>query len=308
MLVLDAGNALFKNATPGTDPQEKARALLLLEQMEALGTSAMAVGERDLSLGTDFLLQAHKQAPKGGKMKLLSANLVDASGARLFDASTVVSVGGVKFGLVGVSPEGPVFRQPGVVGRPPVPAALAEARRLREKEKVDVVVVLAAIPAVEASKLSLQGGQAMEFILQSHDRRASTLAQRDDYAFVMSAGERGRQVAQVVLSVAGHKGPFSDLSAVERAQQSLKVIEQNLQQAKQSLAAAKDESVRGTWKETIAGLEARKKELAAFQGPSGKGSERTLRFSYVALGSDVPDDPELKQRVERIEPPGSASH
>ena len=304
VLVLDAGNALFKNASPGTDPQEKARALLLLEQMEALGTSAMAVGARDLTLGTDFLLHARK----GGKMKLLSANLVDPSGKPLFAASTVVTVGGVKFGLVGVSPEGPVFRQTGVMGRPPLPAALAEARRLREKEKVDVVVVLAAIPALEASKLSLQGGQAMEFILQSHDGRASTLAQRDDYAFVMSAGERGRQVARVALSVEGHKGPFSDLSAVERAQQSLKVIENNLQQAKQSLAAAKDETVRGTWKETIAGLEARKKEMAAFKGPGGKGSERTLRFSYVALGSDVPDDPELKQRVERIEPPGSASH
>ena len=78
MVVLDAGNALFKEAKPGALPNERARAELLLEQMDALGTSAMAVGARDLTLGVDFL----KKATKKSKMKLLSANLVDAAGDR----------------------------------------------------------------------------------------------------------------------------------------------------------------------------------------------------------------------------------
>ena len=70
MLVLDAGNALFKFSQAGGDPTEKARSELLLKQMDAMGTSAMAVGARDLTLGLDYL----KNGAKGLKMKLLSAN------------------------------------------------------------------------------------------------------------------------------------------------------------------------------------------------------------------------------------------
>ena len=304
MLVLDAGNALFKNAYPGQDPKEKTRAQFLLEQMDALGTTAMAVGARDLALGTDFLVRSQA----GRKLKLLSANLADASGKLLFAPSTVVTVGGVKFGIVGVSPEGPVARQQTVLGRPPVKAALAEARRLREQDKVDVVVVLAALPTQEATTLSQQAGKSVELILQSHDGRTSTLAQRDDYALVMSAGERGRQLGRLALSVNGHTGPFVDLSEAERNQQSLKVIEANLQQARQSLSLSKDATVRRTWEETLQGLEARKKELLARTAPSGKGSERTLLYSYTTLGGDVTGDADLQAKVERIEPPGSASH
>jgi 2',3'-cyclic-nucleotide 2'-phosphodiesterase (5'-nucleotidase family) len=304
VLVLDAGNALFKNIYPGQDPQEKARAQLLLEQMDALGTTAMAVGARDLALGTDFLVRSQK----GRKMKLLSANLADESGKLLFAPSTVVTVGGVKFGVVGVSPEGPVARQQTVLGRPAVKAALTEARRLREQDKVDVVVVLAAVPSQVASTLSQQAGQAVELILQSNDSRSSTLAERNDYALVMSAGERGRQLGRLELSVAGHTGPFVDLSEAERNQQSLRVIEANIAQARQSQSLSKDDTVRRTWEETLQGLEARKKELLARPTQGKKANERTLLYSYVSLSRDVPDDPELKARVERIEPPGSASH
>jgi 2',3'-cyclic-nucleotide 2'-phosphodiesterase (5'-nucleotidase family) len=303
VLVLDAGNALFKSPSPGGDPKEKARAGLLLEQMDAMGTTAMAVGARDLTLGTDFLARS----TKGRKMKLLSANLVDRAGKPLFPASTVVTVGGVKFGLVGLSPEGPVATQQGVVGKPSVPAAIAESRRLRTQEKVDVVVVLAAVPYLEAVKLSQEAGNAVDFILQSHEGRGQGVAQRNDFATLVPTGERGRQIGHLTLSVGG-KGPFVDLSDAERAQQNLKFLDSNLQQARQSLAAAKDEKTRKTWEETIASFETRRKALV-LQVESGKqGLERTHRLSYIQLGGNLQDDAGVKQLVERIEPPGSASH
>jgi 2',3'-cyclic-nucleotide 2'-phosphodiesterase (5'-nucleotidase family) len=276
--------------------------VLLLEQMDALGTTAMAVGARDLTLGTDFL----SQTVKGRKLKLLSANLVDAKGKPLFAASTVVTVGGVKFGVVGVSPAGPVPTAKGVEGGPPLPAALAESRRLREKEKVDVVVVLAALPLAEANTLSVQVGNTVDFILQSHEGRQS-MPQRNDSAVLAGAGDRGRQVARLELSLEG-KGPFLDLSASERAQQSLKIIEENLQQARRSLAAARDETVQATWRETITSLETRRQQLSLEVGTSGKAGGRSFRFSSLQLGSGVEDDADMKQRVERIEPAGSASH
>jgi 2',3'-cyclic-nucleotide 2'-phosphodiesterase (5'-nucleotidase family) len=303
VLVLDAGNALFKSPTPGGDPKEKERAGLLLEQMDALGTTAMAVGARDLTLGTGFLAGLSK----GRKMKLLSANLVDTAGKPLFPASAVVTVGSVKFGLVGLSPEGPVSTDKGVVGRPPVLAALAESRRLREQETVDVVVVLAAVPYQDAVKLSQEAGNTVDFILHSHDNRGPGVVQRNDFASLVPTGERGRQIGRLALSVEG-KGPFVDLSEAERARQNLRILDLNLQQARQSMAAAKDEQTRKTWEETIASLEARRKtlELQAEAGKQGLG--RTLQLSYIQLGSNVADDSAVKKLVERIEPPGSASH
>ncbi|PTL78749.1 5'-nucleotidase [Vitiosangium sp. GDMCC 1.1324] len=303
VLVLDAGNALFKLPTPGGDPKEKERAGLLLEQMDALGTTAMAVGARDLTLGTDFLVKGTKDR----KMKLLSANLVDAGGKLLFPASTVVTVGGVKFGLVGLSPEGPVATQKGLMGKPPLPAALAESRRLRAKDKVDVVVVLAAVPYLEAVRLSTEAGNAVDFIIQSNDSRTLGVAQREDFAVLVAGGERGRQLGRLELAVDG-TGPFVDLDEVTRAQQNLNILDTNLQQAKQSLAAAKDERTRKMWQETIDSFETRRKGLVTQTEASKQGVGRTLRLSYLMLGTGFTDDPALKQRVERIQPPGSASH
>jgi hypothetical protein len=35
---------------------------------------------------------------------------------------------------------------------------------------------------------------------------------------------------------------------------------------------------------------------------------RTQQLSFIQLGPEVPDDPELKARVERLQPPGSVPH
>ncbi|HEY0092861.1 MAG TPA: 5'-nucleotidase, partial [Archangium sp.] len=65
---------------------------------------------------------------------------------------------------------------------------------------------------------------------------------------------------------------------------------------------------RKTWAETLASFEARRKELALQVEPGKQGLERTHRLSYIQLGGNVQDDAGVKKRVERIEPPGSASH
>ena len=50
------------------------------------------------------------------------------------------------------------------------PAVAAEVKRLRTTEKVDVVVLLAAVPYAEAVKLA-QGAEGVDFVVQSHDGR-----------------------------------------------------------------------------------------------------------------------------------------
>lgn len=312
MLVLDAGNALFKSRDSGEAPDARARAELLLAQMDAQGTVAMAVGTRDLGLGVDFL---RKQTRKS-KLKLLSANLVDAQGKLLFPASLVTQVGGFKVGVVGASPEkaAPEAMDPTIKGKAPgmrrglpvAPAVAAEAKRLRQQEHVDLVVLLAAVPYDDVLKWAndLEG---VDFVLQSHEGRGSGIPQRVGMTTLLQPGERGRQVAKVELTVNG-PGRFTDISEQSRAKDQLRLVESNLARAKERIAQATDPAQKGALESAVASLEARRTALQKTAAEGATPAPRTHLLSYIQLGPDVPGDPVVQKAVERIEPPGSAGH
>ncbi len=296
VLVLDAGNALFKLPADVGDPSQAERAKFLLEQMDALGTAAMGVGARDLSLGLGFL---RKQAAGKG-LKLLSANLVSLQGKRIFPASAVFTAGELKVGVVGVSPE--IMLQE-AMGQPALPAVVAEARRLRQKDKVDVVVVLAPVPQSAARQLAQQG-EGVDFVIHSNEGQAPGMASRDGMATLLPTGDRGRQLARLELSVDG-PGAFVDLASAGRDQDRLKLLEANLGRAKERLAATKDEPSRRALEESIARLEAQRKSLLKSLKGGATAVARTHRLSYTSLGAEVPSDPAVQKQVERIKPPGS---
>jgi 2',3'-cyclic-nucleotide 2'-phosphodiesterase (5'-nucleotidase family) len=305
VVLLDAGNALFRKPVRQDEPLVTQRAELVLEQMEALGTTAMAVGHRDLSQGLAWLRKA-AQGPKK-KLKLLSANLVDKAGKAPFAASTVVEAGGLKVGVVGVSPEGATPGEPTLKGRPPLEAALAEARKLRQKSKVDVVVVLAAVPYQEAVKLALTAGDAVDFVVESHEAKGIGIGERvGSHAAVFPAGELGRQLTRLELNVDG-PGPFVDLGSGTRARQQLVVVEGNLVKAHERLAATRDEPTRADLSRTIVELEGRMRQLETEADVKAPAGGRAHQLSYLTLGLAVADDAAVKQKVEQLEPPGSAS-
>jgi len=312
VLVLDAGNALFRSRDSGGAPDAKARAELLLSQMDAQGTVAMAVGSRDLVLGVDFL----KKGTKKAKLQLLSANLVDDKGKPLFPASLVTDVGGVKVGVVGVSPANPQPEPaaPSVKGRPtpmlkglPVePAVAAAVKRLRAQAKVDLVVVLAAVPYDEALRIA-ERVEGVDFVVQSHEGRGQGIAQRQAFATLIPPGDRGRQVAKLELGLDG-PGRFTDISEQNRARQSLSIVEANLAKAKERLAAEQDAAKKGSYEQAVASLEARRATLKKMADEGATGPARTHLLSYIQLGNDVPADPAVQKQVERIEPSGSTAH
>ncbi|MFP2902107.1 5'-nucleotidase [Corallococcus sp. 4LFB] len=305
VLALDAGNALFKTLADGQDATAKPRAELLLEQLDAQGYAAMAVGQRDLVLGVDFL----KKKTKGAKLKLVSANLVDAKGQPLFPASVVTTVGGLKVGVIGVSPasaDGAALLPEGVRGLPVGPAVAAEVKRLRQKEQVGLVVLLAAVPYVEAVKLA-QGAEGVDFVVQSHDGRGVGMAQRQGVSTLVPPGERGRQVAKLEVSVEG-TGPFTDLSEANRARENQRMVEANIARVRERLKAEQNEDTRRSLQETLTSFESRRDALARTAAAQGPATGRTYLLTYLQLGADVASDAAVQKQVERVEPPGSAGH
>jgi hypothetical protein len=166
-------------------------------------------------------------------------------------------------------------------------------------------VVLAALPLADARSLAREAGEAVDFILQSHEGRIPGASQREGHVTLIPSGERGRHLGRLELTLGG-SGPFMDLAGAERARKGLKLVEENIQRAQARLASEKDAAARRGLEEALAGLQSRREELAR-QAEAGPGaSARTQELSFLLLGPDVADDPGLKQRVEQIAPPGAA--
>ena len=111
--------------------------------MNALGFSAMAVGNHDFDFGLPVLREVEKQA----KFPLVSANAVDAKGRPGFQPYALVTVAGVRVALLGFTTPGvPAMTEPGNYAGLTFQDIVATAKRLvpylRDKERADVVVVL----------------------------------------------------------------------------------------------------------------------------------------------------------------------
>jgi 2',3'-cyclic-nucleotide 2'-phosphodiesterase (5'-nucleotidase family) len=292
VLVVDSGNALYR-VIGVDDAMAVKRADFIMAKMGQLGTFAMAVGARELNVGPAAL----KAAAEKSKVKLLAANLVGADGKPLFPGSAVITVGAVKVGLIGVSPPGPYPGVKGVQGLPVVAAVAREAKAL--KGKVDLVVLLAAVPYADALQLSTEVGDAVDLILNSHDGRGASPAQRNEKNYLLSSGERGRQVGRLDLELTG-RGLFADLDEATREAQLVPMLQSQVDQLRKRLDVTKDEKARADLKASIESLELSKKSHAKNAAPDPKGA-RTLKLTWVSLGPEVKDEPALKDEVDKLE-------
>ncbi|MDP2276329.1 MAG: hypothetical protein Q8N23_23540 [Archangium sp.] len=301
VLVLDSGNALFANAGVATEP-EKARAKFILSVMERLGTRVLAVGQRDLSAGLPFLLELSKTS----KVKMLSANL-QRDGKPVFDASVVITAGGVKVGIVGLTAVGPVAPDKNVTSVGTLEAARAALKNLGPR---DVTIVLAATTYADGMQLSTELKNEVDFVIQSGEFRGTQPAQRMDEtsALLFASAQKGQALAKVDLVLGSAKGPFIDLSIADRDQQQLDFLGTQVTTLETRLASVKDKSAMGDLKKTLADLKKRQKEVSASIARQVGPNARTVKLEWVLLGQHVADDPSLKAEVLKIDPSYSGSH
>ena len=279
------------------DEALRARAAFILEAMGNIGTQAMAVGARDLAAGPHWL----KQHAEAAKVPLVSANLVDANGERLFPASVVLEAGGKKVGVIGVSPAG-VLAHGAAKGLPIAASVAQEARRLRKK--VDLIVVLAAVPYPDALQLSTEVGRNVDFIIQSHEGRGQGMAQRGEDNFILPAGERGRMIGKLVLELDG-KGPFVDAQERQRDEQTLQIVRNQVTEVNRRLAAAKDPETKQQLRQTLASFQKRQAEVEKRLSSGGKAGGRRMNLEWVVLTAQFSSDEALEAQVRQIEPNGA---
>jgi 5'-nucleotidase len=146
ILVLDAGDLLFKkylNPHPdNTSAGMAEKAHLIVESFNVMGYDAMGIGDDDLTLGKEFLLEISKKA----NFPLLCSNLLDeASGKNLFHTSLIKEMNGLRIGLLSLlssdfftNPSDP--RKKGLNFRSPFETAKAIVEEL--KPKTDFIILL----------------------------------------------------------------------------------------------------------------------------------------------------------------------
>jgi len=146
VLLLDGGDAIQGGALETFYWRgDRARPEPMMTAMTRMGYDAMAVGNHEFSWGPEGLAKARADAG----FPWLAANVVRASDGRpAFGTSVVKVLGGVKVGIVGLTtPAVPALEDSahwsGLRFLSPIETGNAEAKRLREAERCDVVVVLA---------------------------------------------------------------------------------------------------------------------------------------------------------------------
>jgi hypothetical protein len=130
LVQVDAGD-LF----PLGDPEEVERkGRVLLAAYARMGLDAITLGDHDLALGPDKL----KSMAKAAGVSIVAANLVDGSGARVFESDRLIEIGTTVVGVFGlVAPAADVSaswsRQWGVTTLDPVTEARKVAASLRSR-------------------------------------------------------------------------------------------------------------------------------------------------------------------------------
>jgi hypothetical protein len=146
LLLMDSGDLLLRPGAGESEREEAAlRAALVYDLLYGMGLAAAVPGETDLLLGAGFLRDL---AAREG-VTLLAANLRDQSGEMPFAGATVLPVGGMSVGVIGVL--SPSLCPAGLLAESPVGAVRAQIALLGT---LDLVVVLAHEPPEEDAVLA----------------------------------------------------------------------------------------------------------------------------------------------------------
>jgi 2',3'-cyclic-nucleotide 2'-phosphodiesterase (5'-nucleotidase family) len=171
LLVLDSGDLLFKKyKNPIQENELKGmteKAQLIVESLNLMGYDAIGIGDDDLTLGKEFLLEISKKA----NFPFLSSNLLnEAAGKVLFQSSLIKEIHGHRIGIFSLlSPDlftGPSDpRKKGLTIRQPIEVAQAMVKEL--KPKADLIVLLSHLGYVKDIEMA-QTVRGINIIVGGH--------------------------------------------------------------------------------------------------------------------------------------------
>lgn len=203
VLLLDAGDMFqglpFANI-------EKGQSVVPVANL--VGYDAMAVGNHEFDFGAANLIDISKKV----KFPMLSAN-VYKDGKQVFPSYIVKEVNGVKVGIFGVTTPETMFKThpDNIVGcefKDMIETSKKAVKDLKEKEKVDVVVMLAHLGLYEGDYTSDKVAQAVEgidVIIDGHSHTKLDKGLVVKNTLIASTGSYLKNVGKVEIKLANGK-------------------------------------------------------------------------------------------------------
>ena len=301
VLILDAGNSLFKpKDSPSANERKKAR--LIIMAYRRMGYQAVNIGSDDLLAGIEFL----KGLQKGVHLPFLSANLLDEeAGKPIFKSHLIVDFGGIRIGIFGLTSD--VRQNEGVTPEGyfisnPIAAAKGIVAELTKK--CDVILALSNLGSLKEYHKLVQEVEGIHFIIGSGGKGATRQIIRSDgdrNAFLFQARPKGQYLGRIDLKVVKGSRNFVDLRQKANLERQINSIERQLDSYRRGTGRAKSipqDKREGYIKKLEEFRKRTKARLKALERDLKENS--TFFHSTISLDDKVQDDPTIKDLVDQF--------
>jgi hypothetical protein len=295
VLVLDAGDLFLPplNHAAGLLPPDagevERRARLVTAAFARIGTTAFTPGERDLAIGVPLL----RRLLGAAKVPVVSANLVDRAGKRLFDADRLVDAAGVKVGIFGVSTPVPedadAWKAWGVVAQDPVAAARAEVAALRARG-AQLVVALLHLGALPDAKRLVREVPGIDWAVLGHSGMSLETPEQIGQARLLEAMTQGKQLGRLDLHLREGGTTFTDRGERAQLETILADHQRQVEDYRKRVGDAKEASMKDYYNQRLVDLQksiTRETTLLAALPSQVKGNWFENRI--MPLDTSVPD-------------------
>jgi 2',3'-cyclic-nucleotide 2'-phosphodiesterase (5'-nucleotidase family) len=283
---LDSGDLFFKKYLQHIPENELKtmgeKAYLIVECLNLMGYDAVGIGEDDLTLGKEFLLEISRKA----NFPFISSNLVDeASGKLLFQSSLIKEIHGLRIGIFSLfSPD--LFtnssdpRRKGLNIRAPIEVANAMVKEL--KPKADLVILLSHLGYAKDIELA-QSVQGINIIVGGHTGINLIYPVVIKNTIILQTASRGMFAAKLDLLFHNDETVFYNSATKVSLENNLKNLNQRL-------------NAQGTPETEKAQLEKAKEETERTLNQIQNKNQFTNHI--VALQEQMKDDPDIKKLIE----------
>jgi 2',3'-cyclic-nucleotide 2'-phosphodiesterase (5'-nucleotidase family) len=286
VILLDAGDLLFKKfSAPIPENELRAatqKAQLIIDSFNLMGYDAIGIGDDDLSLGKDFLVEISKKS----NCPFLSSNIIDEeTGKTLFHPFLLKEVNGLRIGIFSLlSPDlfmGPSdLRKKGLILRPPIETAQSMVKEL--KPKTDLLILLSHLSYPKDMELA-QAVSGIHLIVGGHTGISLPYPPLINNIIVLQTASKGMVAGRLDLTLHSHEPAFYN-AMTKRS------LENNLNHLRDRLNSAEaPEAEKAQWRKTKEELE---RTLAQFQG------KNEFTNTILPLSEQMKEHPDIGKMVE----------
>lgn len=286
ILLLDSGDLFFKkylNPIPENELKMMSeKAHLIIECLNVMGYDAIGIGDDDLTLGKEFLLETSKRA----NFPFLSSNLLDeGSGKILFKPFLIKEINGLRIGIFSLF--SPNFitgasdpRGKGLNIRSPMETAQAMVKEL--KPKTDLIILLSHLGYAKDIELA-QAVEGIHFIVGGHTGINLAYPPVIKNTVILQTASRGMFGARLDLRFYNNESIFYNSATKISLENNLTIIHQRLN------SKETPEAEKAQWQKAKEDTE---RTLSQLQG------KNVFTNNIIPLQDQMKDHPDIKKMVE----------